>query len=105
MPRNKAYMGTNYLIQGTAAQILKRAQVRVEALLDELTGGEAQILLPIHDEIVIEYPREMLGEAKYVMREVRKVMIDFPQFSVPLDVEFDLTTLDWATKHAFSIED
>ena len=105
VPRNKPYIGTNYQIQGTAAGILKRAQVRVERVLDEMTGGEAQILLPIHDEVVIEFPRAQLGEAIHVMRRVREVMIDFPQFSVPLDVDFEITTLDWEHKSPFSLED
>ena len=62
VPRQKAYMGTNYLVQGTAAGILKRAQIRVHWLLEALTGGECCLLLPIHDEVVLEVPRTRLKD-------------------------------------------
>jgi len=105
VPRNKAYIGTNYLIQGTAAGILKRAQPRVHRYLEKATGGDARILLPIHDEIIIEYPRSMLKDAKEVLCGVREVMIDFEQFDIPLDVDVEMGTFDWEHKETFKIGD
>lgn len=101
----QAYTGTNYLIQGTAAEILKRSQVRVAKLLQEATGGEVQILLPIHDEIIIEYPRKRLAEARGLFRKVREIMVDFPQFNVPLEVDIKLAANDWAGKAKFKLEE
>lgn len=101
VPKTKAYIGTNYLIQGTAAEILKRAQVRVHRYLEDATGGECGLLLPIHDELVIEWPRSRLGEAKHCWRKIRELMIDFPQFDVPLDVKVDVSTVDWSRKTKF----
>lgn len=101
--KEKAYSGTNYLIQGTAADILKRAQVRVSRVLDEATSGECQILLPIHDEVVIEWPRTRLRDLNDVLRRVRQVMIDFPMFDVPLEIECSMATRDWANKKEIHI--
>lgn len=98
VPREKAYAGVNYTIQGTAAEILKRAQVRVHRLLEGATGGECGLLLPIHDELVIEWPRKRLADAPALWRKIREEMIDFPQFDVPLDVEVQVTTTDWSQK-------
>lgn len=101
VPKDKAYIGTNYLIQGTAAEILKRAQVRVHRYLEKATGGECGLIIPIHDELVIEWPRKRLGEAKGCWRKIRELMIDFPQFDVPLDVKVDVSTVDWSKKTKF----
>ena len=101
--RQKAYAGTNYLIQGTAAGVLKRAQNRVHEYNEKETGGEVKLLLPIHDEIVIEYPRNMLKHLGGYSRDIRKLMVDFPQFSVPLEISVDIVNSSWARKHAFSI--
>lgn len=103
IPRNQAYKGCNYLVSGTAAGVLKRAQNRVHKYLQEATGGEAKILLPIHDEIVIEYPRNMLGEAKHIFRRVRELMIDFPEFDIPLEVDVEVATVNWADKVEFDL--
>lgn len=98
----KEYAGTNYLIQGTAAEILKRAQVRVHQYLEKATGGECGILLPIHDEIIIEWPRKRLADAAWMMREINALMTDFPMFDVPMKIEIDIAYRDWATKHKFN---
>lgn len=102
VPQNKAYVGVNYLIQGTAAEILKRAQVRVHRLLERETGGECKLLIPIHDELIIEWPRKRLGDARAVWRKIRAEMIDFPQFDVPLEVETSVSTIDWSKKRGFN---
>jgi len=105
VPRNKAYMGTNYLIQGTGAQILKRAQNRVHRYNEEYTGGEVRLLLPIHDEIVIEYPRSRLKDLPGYLKDIRDLMVDFPEFDIPLDVEAGMSTLCWAEKRELTIPD
>jgi DNA polymerase I len=95
-PPDKAYMGVNYLIQGSCADILKRAQVNVESYLRHETNAAAEIILPIHDELAIEYPIEHLAKAKKHMREVAKIMCDFPQMRIPLEVECKVTYGSWA---------
>jgi DNA polymerase-1 len=104
IPRDQAYMGVNYLIQGTAAEMLKRGQVRVHEYLERATGGELKLLLPIHDELIIECPRNRLGDAREILRQVAHLMTDFPgRFRVPLEVEVDVATTDWAHKNKFPL--
>ena len=99
IPRNELYKSVNYLIQGTAAGIIKRAQVKVDPYLREVTDDAAGIILPIHDEIVIEWPRELLPEMKPILREVGRLMCDFGNtFSVPLGVEYEIVTNTWDRK-------
>lgn len=95
VPKNMAHMGGNYRIQGEAAEIFKRAEIRAHNYLEESTGGEARLILSIYDELVIEYPRNRLGDLHGVLRDVRKLMIDFPRYDVPLEVECKISTSSW----------
>ncbi len=103
VPKNKPYIGLNYRIQGTAAGVLKRAQNRVHDYLERATGGEVGIILPIHDEIVIEFPRNRLQDQFDVLRDIRDLMMDFPMFNVPLEVECEVSTSSWERLHKVEI--
>jgi DNA polymerase I-like protein with 3'-5' exonuclease and polymerase domains len=95
LPASEAHAGSNYLIQGTAAGILKRAQVRVQKHLDEKWTGLAQMRLPIHDELLFSVSRNALPRLKQLTGEIREIMIDMPEIKVPLDVEWKYTTTVW----------
>lgn len=99
----KPYTGANYLIQGTAAEIIKRAQNRVHKIFERDTGGEVKLLLPIHDEIIFEVPRKRLNDMKDVLSTVRNAMLDFPQFDVPLEIDTSITTSNWANKKKWRV--
>ena len=77
----------NAPIQGSAADIIRRAMVRMDAALAK-AGLSAQMLLQVHDELVFEVPD---AEVEPTIALVRKVMEDAPhpavQLSVPLQVE------------------
>jgi DNA polymerase I len=77
----------NAPIQGTAADIIRRAMVRMDAAL-ERAGLKAQMLLQVHDELVFEVPE---AEVDDTIAVVRGVMIEAPhpavQLSVPLQVD------------------
>jgi DNA polymerase-1 len=97
VPRDMPYAATNYLIQGTGAGMLKRAQVKVDKYLEDMTGGAAGIVLPIHDEIVIEWPRDMLPQAPAMLRDIAELMCDFGDlFTVEFTVECRVATCHWA---------
>lgn len=104
IPRQDSYMATNYKTQGTGAGMVKRAQVRVHPYLQEATGGEAGIILPIYDELVIEFPRKRLRDAPEVLNGIRDRMIDFPMFSVPMEVDVNYSTASWAELKPFELE-
>jgi len=104
MPKKDAYMGANYFAQGEEACIMKRAEIRVDNYLEGATGGEAGLVFPIHDEIVIEYPRKMLPDAPEVIGQVCKLMTDFPEINVPLGVDVKVATVDWSKTEEVSYD-
>ncbi len=73
----------NLPIQGTAADILKKAMISLHAAL-ERRGGRARMILTVHDELVFEAPRE---EADEVAALVREGMEHAAVLAVPLTVE------------------
>jgi DNA polymerase-1 len=101
VPRDKAYMGTNYLIQGTAAGILKRAQVRVYEWLQYSGLSDIYMLLPVHDEIIFEIPRIYLNDLDEIMRNIAGLMEDF-NFKVPMKIEADIATYSWEDKKEYN---
>ncbi len=77
----------NARLQGTAADIIRRAMVRMDSALAKKKLG-AQMLLQVHDELVFEVPE---GEVEKTLPIVTKVMVDAPMpalsLSVPLQVD------------------
>ncbi len=77
----------NARLQGTAADIIRRAMVRMEAALEK-QKLKAQMLLQVHDELVFEVPE---AEVEATLPVVAKVMEEAPlpalSLSVPLRVE------------------
>ena len=73
----------NTPIQGTAADIIKLAMIRVEKALNE-NYPEAELLLQVHDELIVECPEEIAPQvAELVSREMQGVAV----LSVPLTAE------------------
>jgi DNA polymerase I len=77
----------NARLQGTAADIIRRAMVRMEAALAKQKLA-AQMLLQVHDELVFEVPD---AEVERTIPTVTQVMIEAPlpavSLSVPIHVE------------------
>ncbi|MEX1129318.1 MAG: DNA polymerase I [Vicinamibacterales bacterium] len=69
---------TNMPIQGTAADILKKAMIDVHAALPQVTG--ARMILTVHDELLFEAPREAADDTVALVREQmeRAVTLDVP---------------------------
>ena len=77
----------NARLQGTAADIIRRAMVRMDAALAK-HKLKAQMLLQVHDELVFEVPE---GEVEKTLPAVKKVMEEAPlpalALSVPIQVD------------------
>ncbi|MEE8084807.1 MAG: DNA polymerase I [Alphaproteobacteria bacterium] len=88
----------NAPLQGAAADIIKRAMIRVPPALRENNLG-AEMLLQVHDELIFEVPE---AEAEATAQLVAKVMADAPfpavNLSVPLEVETGIGA-NWAEVH------
>ena len=76
-------MALNTPIQGTAADLIKMAMIRVDRALRE-EFQEAKLLLQVHDELIVECPEEIAPEvAKLVSREMESIAT----LKVPLTAE------------------
>ncbi len=73
----------NAPMQGTAADIIKRAMIHVDRWLAE-SGTGTRLIMQVHDELVLEVPREAL---KVVMPRVVELMASAAELSVPLKVD------------------
>ena len=77
----------NAPIQGTAADIIRRAMIRMEDALDA-AKLKAAMLLQVHDELIFEVPDD---EIEATIKVVTRVMVDAPhpavQLTVPLQVD------------------
>ncbi len=73
-------MALNTPIQGTAADIIKLAMIRVRNRMQQ-EGLSARLVLQVHDELIVECPKE---EAETVMELVTQEMTSAAQLKVPL---------------------
>ena len=73
----------NAPMQGTAADIIKRAMIAVQNWLDQ-TGAPAKMIMQVHDELVLEVAEKSLQE---VRAEVVALMAGAADLSVPLKVD------------------
>ncbi|MCI7558946.1 MAG: DNA polymerase I [Clostridium sp.] len=80
----------NTPIQGTAADILKLAMIRIDEKLKE-DNLKTKMLLQVHDELIFDVPDD---ELNIVIDIVREIMENVYKLSVPLKVEIDYGR-DW----------
>ncbi len=84
----------NAPIQGGAADIIKRAMIRLPTAL-ERAGLKATMLLQVHDELIFEVPDQEVADTKTL---VEQVMENAAQLDVPLVVDAG-SGANWAEAH------
>ncbi|MFP3927825.1 MAG: DNA polymerase I, partial [Desulfobacteraceae bacterium] len=87
-------MAVNTPIQGTAADLIKRAMICIHGRLAD-KGWGARMLLQVHDELVFEVPQQEVEEIKPIIKEEMESV--YP-LSVPLEVEMN-TGRNWSDAH------
>ncbi len=87
-------MAVNTVVQGTAADLIKRAMIAVPAALRE-AGSRARIILQVHDELVLEAPA---AEVDVVAARTREVMEGVFSLGVPLLVDVGIGR-NWREAH------
>ncbi|MCQ2437754.1 MAG: DNA polymerase, partial [Clostridia bacterium] len=80
----------NSPIQGTAADIIKLAMIRIADVLKQ-NGLKAKLILQVHDELIIETPDE---EVETVSRLLQETMESVIELKVPLTAEVTIGG-DW----------
>jgi DNA polymerase-1 len=84
----------NAPMQGTAADIIKRAMLDVAAWLEQ-NFSEARLIMQVHDELVIEVPE---NHAEEVGAAVARIMEEAASLRVPLRVDRGLGA-NWDEAH------
>jgi DNA polymerase-1 len=77
-------MTMNLPIQGTAADILKKAMIDVHAALPSVAGGRARMILTVHDELLFEAPEAAADETVALVRDRMEQAVTL---KVPLTVD------------------
>ena len=81
-------------MQGTAADIIKRAMIAVDAWC-ERESAPARLIMQVHDELVLEVPHACVEE---VTRAVRGFMVGAASLKVPLKVDVGVGA-NWDEAH------
>ncbi|PLP90181.1 DNA polymerase I [Pseudomonas sp. FFUP_PS_473] len=84
----------NAPMQGTAADIIKRAMVAVDNWLND-SGLDARVILQVHDELVLEVREDLVEQ---VREQIRPYMSSAAQLDVPLLVEVGVGS-NWDEAH------
>ena len=89
----------NAPIQGTSADIIKRAMVRMMPALEKAGLGHVRMLLQVHDELVFELPE---GDIEAASQVIESVMAGAAQPTVQLDIPLGIdigTGSSWGAAH------
>jgi DNA polymerase-1 len=88
---DRVYTLVNYLIQGGAAEVFKANLIKLDKA--DLTD---YLIVPVHDEIVLNAPR---GEAEEIKQLVRECMTTREGWAVPLTADVDGPLNNWGEKY------
>jgi DNA polymerase-1 len=89
---SKEYTGMNYLLQSHAAEVLKRGICDVH----EVGLGE-YLVLPVHDELLLDVPREEATDVKRLLEETLNAT--GKDYYVPLTWSADIMVDRWGSKY------
>ena len=84
----------NAPMQGTAADLIKHAMVRIDTWLQD-SGTDARMVMQVHDELVLEVPQAQAAE---LADEVVRLMVGEQPLRVPLVVDAGLGD-NWEAAH------
>lgn len=88
-------LAINTPIQGTSADLIKKAMIDIHLLLKH-QGFRTEMLLQVHDELLFEVPAEEMSKVQEV---IRLAMEDVWKLEVPLRIEMG-AGINWAEAHA-----
>lgn len=88
----KVYALTNYILQGTAAELMKTSIIKLDA-----AGFMPYMKMPIHDEMIFSMPKSMVHEAS---KEIEQIMSYVQgEFLVDLPAEPEAGMNRWGDKY------
>lgn len=97
-----AYKAVNYMIQSTAAIMMKDSTLRCWKYFKR-TGLDAHVLMTVHDELLFEVRKE--HARKWLLRGIQEIMSDNQgRISVPMPVELKLVRSSWDQKETIDLD-
>jgi len=87
-------VAVNMPVQGTAADIIKIAMIKVDERLRK-EGRKARLILQVHDELVVEAPEEEAAGAAKLLKEEMEAAVNL---SVPMEVDVHAAA-NWDEAH------
>jgi len=90
----------NAPIQGSAADIIRLAMIKINKLIENDKKLKTKMLLQIHDELIFESPEK---DTLYVKKTIKEAMIsisssEYHMFSIPLEVNVN-SGYNWGEAH------
>jgi DNA polymerase I-like protein with 3'-5' exonuclease and polymerase domains len=91
VPKNKAYAGVNYKVQGTEGDIVKIALKRIWDLLKD--HPECKMILQVHDEFIFDAPKDY----EFPVQKICQIMEEAgTQMGVECKAKPEIITSNWA---------
>ena len=89
--QDKTYVGLNYTIQGSGAEVFKQNLTRLDA-----AGFGEYMVVPVHDEIVLSIPESGAADS---IAEIKQCMTTTEGWSVPLTADASPPLTRWGDKY------
>lgn len=94
IPLSAAYKALNYMCQGTSADIIKAAMVKLWKWLRK-NNFRTKMIKTIHDEVVLQVPK---SEEKSVIPTALKMMEDHVNYFIPITCSAEVNYKRWSEK-------
>ena len=90
----------NAPIQGSAADIIRLAMIKIDQILENEQKNKAKMLLQIHDELIFECLKKNDSEVKKIIKEamISVSSSEHHMFSIPLEVSINSGN-NWGEAH------
>jgi len=97
VPATEPHKAVNYCIQGSGADVCKRAMIEVDKFIVKHLGPVYGLVITVHDEIVVEVPKRWATISR--LRAIKDLMESAAYaFDDPLPVDVSLVESTWAEK-------
>lgn len=90
---DKHYKVTNYLIQGSCADDLKKKMIQINTFLTE-NKYKTRMLLCVHDELIFE----VYDGEEFIIPKIKEIMEHAPDVMIPIIAEVEKSNTCWADK-------
>jgi len=84
-----SYKATNYVIQGGAADIVKRAMITIDKMLEDY---KTRMILQVHDELNFDMPKNEI----HLIPEIQRLMaVAYTPYKLPLTTSVSFSEKSW----------